>query len=66
MRQQSTRLAKLHRGLIFPFGGDDLRSTLALGFGFLCHGALHVFGEGNVLDLDRRHLRAPRLGVDPG
>ena len=23
-------------------------ATLALGFGFLCHGALHVVGEGDV------------------
>ena len=31
--------------LIFPFGGYDLHTTLALGLGFLCHGALHVVGE---------------------
>ena len=49
--------------LIFPFGGYDLHTTLALGLGFLCHGALHVVGEGNVFDLDCRYLRAPRLGV---
>ena len=56
-------LAELHRGLVFPFGGYDLRPTFALGLGFLYHGALHVVGEGNVFDLDCRHLRAPRLGV---
>ena len=36
-------LAEFHRGLVFPFGGYDLRPTLALGL--LCHGALHVVGE---------------------
>jgi hypothetical protein len=46
-----------------PPGGYDLRPTLALGFGFLCHGALHIVGESNVFDLDCRHLRAPRLSV---
>ena len=49
--------------LIFPFGGYDLHTTLALGLGFLCHGALHVVGEGNVFDLNCCHQRAPRLGV---
>src|SRR5438132_8296500 len=63
LRDDVGRLAQLHRGLGFPFGSDDLRATLALGLGFLCHGALHIVGKYNVFDFDRRHLRAPRLRV---
>src|SRR5712675_1920995 len=63
LRDDVGRLAQLHCGLVFPFGSDDLRATLALGLGFLCHGALHIVGKYNVFDFDRRHLRAPRLRV---
>src|SRR6185436_6831922 len=52
-----------HRSLKFPFRRDDLRAALTLGLGFLRHCALHVVGEDNVFDLDRRYLRAPRLRV---
>ena len=63
LRDDVSRLAELHRGLVFPFGSDDLRATLALGLGFLCHCALHIVGKYNVFDLDRRYLRTPRLRV---
>ena len=63
LRDDVGRLAELHRGLVFPFGSDDLRATLALGLGFLCHCALHIVGKYNVFNLDRRYLRAPRLRV---
>src|SRR2546430_11939621 len=36
---------------------------LALGLGFLCHCALHIVGQYNVLNLDRRYLGAPRPRV---
>ena len=55
--------AELDRGLVLALGGDDLGAALALGLGFLGHRALHVVRQRDVLDLDRRHLRAPRLGV---
>src|SRR6476646_8263320 len=55
------RLAKLYRCLEFPFGGDDLRTALTLGLGFLRHRALHIVWEHNVLYLDCRYLSAPRF-----
>jgi hypothetical protein len=45
-------------GWYSPSAAYDLRPTLALGFGFLCHGALHVVGEGDVFYLDCCHLRS--------
>jgi hypothetical protein len=63
LRDDVSRLAELHRGLVFALSGYDLRPTLAFGLSFLRHGALHVVGQSNVFDLDRRHLRSPRLGV---
>jgi hypothetical protein len=63
LRDDVSRLAKLHRGLELSFGGDDLCTAFALGLGFLGHCALHVIGEYDVFDLDRRHLRSPRLRV---
>ena len=56
-------VGQLLRRLKFALGGDDFGAALALGFGFFRHSALHVVGEDDVLDLDRRHLRAPRFGV---
>src|SRR3979409_605349 len=66
LRDDVSRLAELHRGLVFPFSSDDLRAALALGLGFLCHCALHIVGKGDVLDFDRRDLGAPglRMTVD--
>jgi hypothetical protein len=53
-------------GLEFPFGGHDLRASLALGLGLLGHRALHIVGEYNALDFHCRYLGAPRLGVLAG
>ena len=61
LRNDVSRLTKLHRSLIFPFGGNDLRTTFTLGLGLLCHCALHIVGKYNVFDLDRRYLCTPRL-----
>jgi hypothetical protein len=61
LRDDVGRLTELHRSLIFPFGGDDLRATLALRLSFLCHCALHIVGKYNVFNLDRCYLCAPRL-----
>jgi hypothetical protein len=36
LRDDVGRLAELHRGLVFPFGSDDLRAMLAVGHGFPC------------------------------
>jgi hypothetical protein len=63
LRDDVGRLVELHRGLVLPFGSDDLRATLALGLGFLCHCALHIVGKYNAFDLDRGYLRTPRLRV---
>src|SRR3984893_17508424 len=63
LRDDVGRLAELHRGLVFPFSSDDLRATLALGLGLLCHCTLHIVGEYNVFNLDRCYLSAPRLRV---
>ena len=52
------RLAELHRRLVFPFCGDECRATLALGLGFVCHCTLHIVGQYNVFNLDRRYLGA--------
>ena len=63
LRDDVGRLAELHRRLVFALGGDDLGAALALGLGFLGHRPLHIIRQRDVLDLDRRHLGAPRLGV---
>ncbi len=63
LRDDVGRLAELHRGLKLSLSGDDFCTAFALGLGFLRHCALHVIGEHYVFDLDRRHLRAPRLRV---
>src|SRR6478736_5523736 len=39
------------------------RAPLALGLGLGGHRALHVLRDLDVLDLDRRHLDAPRTGL---
>ncbi len=58
LRDNVGRLAELHRRLEFPFCGDDFRATLALGLGFFCHCTLHIVGQYNVFNLDRRYLGA--------
>src|SRR5262245_55249557 len=42
---------------------NDFRALLAFGFGLARHRALHVFRQVHALDLDERHLDAPRVGV---
>jgi len=61
LRDDVSCLAKLHGGLKLSLSGDDLCAAFALGLDFLCHCALHIVGKYNIFDLDRRHLRAPRL-----
>ena len=63
LRNDVSRVTELHGGLIFRFGGDNLRASLALRLSFFCHCSLHVVGQYDVLDLDCRYLGAPRLGV---
>src|SRR6059036_3867835 len=62
-REDLSRLGELRRRLELAVRIDDLGSALALGFGLLGHGALHVLGQVDLLDLDGRDLDAPRLGV---
>ena len=50
-------------GLELALGVDDLGAALALGLGLAGHGALHALRDADVLDLDRGHLHAPRLGL---
>src|SRR5690242_11108386 len=57
------RFAELLGRLEFTFGRDYLGAALTLGFGFLSHGSLHIVGQSYILDLHRRDLRAPRLGM---
>src|SRR2546430_11965409 len=63
LRDDVSRLAKLHRSLELSLSGDDLRTAFALGLGFLSHCALHVIGKHYVFDLNRRHL--PQGSVCP-
>ena len=56
-------LRKLVGGLELALGGDDLRAPLALGLGLARHRPLHRLRDLDVLDLDRRDLDAPRLGL---
>src|SRR3989442_6290321 len=62
-RENLARIGELRRRLELAVGVDDLGSALALGFGLLGHGALHVLGQVDLLDLDGRHLYPPGLGV---
>jgi hypothetical protein len=57
------------RGLPERLGGlqlalrvDHLRAPLALGLGLPAHRPAHRLGQLDVLDLDQRHLDAPRVG----
>ena len=63
LRQDVGRLRELRGRLELALRVDDLGPPLALGLGLLGHRALHVLREVDVLDLDRRHLHAPGLGV---
>src|SRR6202022_1757289 len=57
------RLTEFYCRLVLAFSSDDLGTALALGLGFLGHRPLHILRQRDVLDLDRRHLGAPGLGV---
>ena len=50
-------------GLELALGRDDLRAPLALGLGLARHRPLHRLRDLDVLDLDRRDLDAPGLGL---
>ena len=63
LRDDVSRLAEFHGGLILPFGGDDFGTPLTLGLRFLCHRALHIFRQFNVFNLDRRYLGSPWFGM---
>ena len=56
-------LGQLLRGFQFARCVDDFSTLLALGFGLPRHRALHIGRQIDVLDLDRRHLDAPRIGM---
>ena len=57
------RLGELRRRLELALGVDDLRAALALGLGLAGDRVLHPLGDLDVLDLDRRDLDPPRLGL---
>lgn len=52
----------------FAFGGDDGGAAFAFGFGLLGHGAFHISGKFDVLELDGLDIDAPfvSLSVDDG
>ena len=56
------RVGELLRRLVLALGVDDLGAPLALGLGLAGDRPLHLFGDLDVLDLDRGHLHAPGLG----
>ncbi len=56
------RVGELLRRLELALGVDDLGPPLALGLGLAGDRPLHLFGDLDVLDLDRGHLHAPGLG----
>ena len=57
------RLRQLRRRLDLALGRDHLGAPLALGLGLPRHRPLHLLGQLDVLDLDRRDLDAPLLGA---
>ena len=56
-------LGELLGCLELALGGDDLRPPLALRLSLPRHRPLHRLRDLHVLDLDGRHLYAPRLGL---
>ncbi len=56
-------VGELGRRLELALGVDDLRAALALGLGLAGDRVLHPLGDLDVLDLDRRDLDPPRLGL---
>src|SRR4051812_46345201 len=59
LRRVEEALGRLELAL----GVDDLRAALALGLGLAGHRALHPLRDADVLDLDRRDLDPPRVGL---
>src|SRR6185312_7477044 len=57
------RVVQALGGLELALGVDDLRASLALGLRLARHRALHALRDPDVLDLDRRDLDAPRVGL---
>ncbi|VTR68220.1 23S rRNA methylase (modular protein) [Desulfosarcina cetonica] len=49
--------------LVFTLGVDHLGPPFPLGFGLLGHGALHLLGQVDVLELHRGDLDAPGIGM---
>src|SRR5438309_5232515 len=62
-RQDLRRFRELRRRLELTVRVDDLGPPLALGLRLLRHRTLHVLRQIDLLDLNGRHLDAPRLGV---
>jgi hypothetical protein len=56
-------VAQPPRGLELALGVDHVRPSLSLRLGAERHRALHLGGYLDVLDLDRRDLDPPRVGV---
>src|SRR6476646_5315797 len=63
LRDDIRRFTELDRRLKLSFGRHNFRASLALGLSLFGHGALHVVWKRNVLDFNRGHLGAPRLGM---
>jgi len=61
LRDDVGRLAELHRGLIFPFSGYDLRPALSLGLSFLRHGVRTVATP----ESSRGHTKLPPAPNQP-
>ena len=62
-RQDLRRLDELLRGLLFALRVDDLGAARAFGLGLAGDRPDHALVEIDALDLDRRYLDPPRLGL---
>ena len=60
---QISCLPQFFCGLKLPLCRNDLRTSFSLRFRFLGHRPLQIVRQGNVFDLNRGHLRAPRFGM---
>src|SRR5882672_2766339 len=63
LRDHRRGLGQARRRLVLALGVDDLRPPLALGLGLARDRPLHLLRQVHVLDLDRRHLDTPGLGL---
>ena len=57
------RLNHLFRGLELALGIDDFGAAFAFGLGLFGHGSFHAFRERHILNFDRSHFDAPRIGL---